>query len=196
MHRFKQVPLALALGSLFLSGMVVADPTPQALPFAQDWSDSSLVSANDDWSGVPGILGYRGDALTGATNTNPQTILADGTGVLDINANQTAPNTFGTGGVAEFELADPTIALTGSGTADAPFILLNLNTSGWQAIQVGYPRSGICCAIWMARATTPCSRWRCNIASAPAATSPMCRSLTWPTQPAGPAWPRRPRRSA
>ncbi|OYW36213.1 MAG: hypothetical protein B7Z35_13305 [Hydrogenophilales bacterium 12-61-10] len=143
MHRFKRVPLSVALGSLFLSGALVAnaawaDATPQGLPYAQDWSNTSLIAANDDWSGVPGVMGYRGDALTGATNTNPQTILADGTGVPDINANQTAPNSFNTGGVAEFELADPSIALTGSGTADAPFILLNLNTSGWQAIQVGY----------------------------------------------------------
>lgn len=143
MHRFKRVPLSVALGSLFLSGALVshavlADTTPQVLPYAQDWSNTGLITANDDWSGVPGVMGYRGDALTGATNTNPQTILADGTGVPDINANQTAPNTFSTGGVAEFELTDPSIALTGSGTADAPFILLNLNTSGWQAIQVGY----------------------------------------------------------
>ncbi|OZA14113.1 MAG: hypothetical protein B7X94_01435, partial [Hydrogenophilales bacterium 17-62-8] len=138
MHRFKQVPLALALGSLFLSGMVVADSTPQALPYAQDWTNTSLITANDDWSGVPGVMGYRGDGLTGATGTNPQTILADGTAVLDINANQMAPNTFYTGGVAEFELVDPSIALTGSGTADAPFILLSLDTRGWQAIQVGY----------------------------------------------------------
>ncbi|MDO9007173.1 MAG: hypothetical protein Q7U80_03030, partial [Thiobacillus sp.] len=143
MHRFKRVPLSVALGSLFLSGALVAnaawaDATPQGLPYAQDWSNTSLIAANDDWSGVPGVMGYRGDALTGATNTNPQTILADGTGVPDINANQTAPNSFSTGGVAEFELGDPSIALTGSGTADAPFILLNLNTSGWQAIQVGY----------------------------------------------------------
>lgn len=143
MHRFKRVPLSVVLGSLFLSGALVsnaalADLTPQLLPYAQDWSNTSLITTNDDWSGVPGVMGYRGDGLTGATGTNPQTILADGTGVPDVNANQTAPNTFNTGGVAEFELADPSIALTGSGTADAPFILLSLNTSGWQAIQVDY----------------------------------------------------------
>lgn len=148
MHRFKQVPLAVALGSLFFSGAIVsnmalADATPQGLPFAQDWSNTSLITANDDWSGVPGVMGYRGDTLTAATGANPQTILADGTGVLDVNANQTNAITFNTGGVAEFELAgsslsDSTIALTGSGTADAPFILLHLNTTGWQTIQVGY----------------------------------------------------------
>ncbi|MDP2266526.1 MAG: hypothetical protein Q8J70_08265, partial [Thiobacillus sp.] len=138
MHRFKLVPLAAALGTLFLSASVLADANPQPLPFAQDWSNTSLITANDDWSGVPGIVGYRGDGLTGSTGTNPQTILADGTGVVDVNASQTNPDTFNTGGVAEFELADPTIALNGSGTAAAPFILLHLNTTGWQSIQIGY----------------------------------------------------------
>lgn len=138
MHRFKRVPLAAALGTLFFSASVLADANPQPLPFAQDWSNAGLITANDDWSGVPGIVGYRGDGLTGSTGTNPQTILAEGAGVADVNADQTHPDTFATGGVAEFALPDPTIALNGSGTADAPFILLHLDTTGWQSIQVGY----------------------------------------------------------
>ncbi len=117
---------------------VLADGTYQTLPFAQNWSDIGAISASDDWSGVPGIIGYRGDGLTAATGTDPQTILASGTEVVDINANQTAPNTFSTGGAAEFHLADPVVALTGSGTADAPFILLHLNTVGVQNILVSY----------------------------------------------------------
>ncbi|MBT9591862.1 MAG: hypothetical protein IV089_13345, partial [Thiobacillus sp.] len=137
MHRFKLVPLAAALGTLFLSASVLADANPQPLPFAQDWSNTSLITANDDWSGVPGIVGYLGDGLTGATGTNPQTLLAFGSGVIDVIANQTNPG-ITNGGVAEFELADPTIALNGSGTADAPFILLHFDTTGWQSIQVGY----------------------------------------------------------
>ena len=138
MHRFKLVPLAAALGSLFLSASALADANPQPLPFAQNWSNTGLITAHDDWSGVPGIVGFRGDGLTGSTATNPQTILVDGTGVVDVNANQTSPNTFSTGGVAEFELADPAIALSGSATASAPFILLHLNTTGFASIQVSY----------------------------------------------------------
>lgn len=137
MHRFRLVPLAAALGTLFLSASALADANPQPLPFAQDWSNTSLITANDDWSGVPGILGYRGDGLTGSTGTNPQTLLAFGSGVIDVIANQTNPG-ITNGGVAEFELADPTIALNGSGTADAPFILLHFDTTGWQSIQVAY----------------------------------------------------------
>ncbi len=57
---------------------------------------------------------------------------------LDVVANQTSPNTFATGGVAEFALANPTIALNGSGTADAPYILLALSTAGQSVIRVSY----------------------------------------------------------
>ena len=116
-----------------------ADATYQILPFGQDWSNISLITTDDIWSGVPGIIGYRGDSLTGATGTDPQTILADGSATpVDVNANQTTPNSFATGGVAEFHLVDPSIALNGSGTADAPFILLHMNTSGFQNIQAAY----------------------------------------------------------
>jgi uncharacterized protein len=46
---------------------------------------------------------------------------------------------FSTGGVTEFDgLVDPTVALTGSGAADAPFLLLHLNTMGMSNVTVRY----------------------------------------------------------
>lgn len=110
-----------------------------SLPFSQNWTDVGLITINDDWSSVPGIVGYRGDDLTTATGTDPQTILVDGSSTeVDVNANQTNPNTFATGGVAEFEITNPTIALTGSNTADAPHIVLRFSTTGVQTITVSY----------------------------------------------------------
>lgn len=133
---FSRTIIAASLLAISLSAF--ADNTYQPLPFEQNWTDTALISSNDDWNGVPGIIGYRGDDLTGATGTDPQTILAPGSMVIDVNANQTAPNTYTAGGVAEFALTDPTIALNGSGTADAPFILIHLDTTGKQDIQVAY----------------------------------------------------------
>ncbi|MBW3584885.1 MAG: endonuclease/exonuclease/phosphatase, partial [Cyanobacteria bacterium 0813] len=104
----------------------------------QDWSNKSLIAVNDDWSGIPSIDGFRGDGLTGATGTDPQTIVVAGTSPIDVNANQINPNTFTTGGVAEFELANPVVSLTGSGTADAPFLQIYLNTVGVTNINVSY----------------------------------------------------------
>ena len=116
-----------------------ADATPQGLPFAQSWTNIAQISINDDWDGVPGIVGYRGDDATTVTGTDPQTLLGDYTTTpVDVNINQTNPTTFTTGGVAEFELADPTIALNGSGTADAPFVLIGIRTTGYTDINVAY----------------------------------------------------------
>ena len=131
---------AVAVATFALSYHPIrADGTAQTLPFSQDWSDTGLITADDTWSGVSGIVGYRGDDLTTATGTDPRTILADGTTTpIDVIANQTNPNTLATGGVAEFHVADPTIALQGSGTADAPFVLIHLDTTGQSGIQVSY----------------------------------------------------------
>lgn len=140
MYRLKPLPFVLAMASLFSCPVTGwANTAAQTLPFTQDWSDIGLIATSDDWSGVPGIVGYRGDALTGTTGTDPQSIVADGsTTPVDVNANQSAPGTYTAGGVAEFQLNNPTIALQGSGTADAPFILIHLNTSGITGINVAY----------------------------------------------------------
>ncbi len=116
-----------------------ADGVAQVLPFAQNWSNIALITANDNWSGVPGIIGYRGDSLTSATGTDPQTILADGSATpVNVNANLDNPDTFISGGVSEFEIANPVVALQGSGTADAPHLVLHLNTTGQTTINVAY----------------------------------------------------------
>lgn len=131
---------AVALLACSMCPAALADTTPQTLPFSQDWSNASLITTDDDWSGVPGIVGYRGDSLTGGTGTDPRTIVADGSGTpLDVNANETNPDTFSSGGIAEFDaLPNPTVALQGSGTADAPYLALHLNTTGQTGITIAY----------------------------------------------------------
>jgi predicted extracellular nuclease len=132
--------LALAFGIPAAPTPARADTTPQPLPFSQNWSDAGLITTDDIWTGVPGITGYRGDGLTAGTSTNPQTILADGAATpVDVIANQSNPNTLTDGGVAEFDgIANPAIALQGSGTADAPHIVVALNTTGFVNINVQY----------------------------------------------------------
>lgn len=132
--------LAVFLAVILNSFSVKANNTVGVVPFSQNWSAVVSITANDDWSGVPSIIGYRGDALTAAIGADPQTILdGDAAPIVDVNANQANPNTFITGGVAEFDgIANPTIALQGSGTADAPYIKIFLNTTGLNNIQVKY----------------------------------------------------------
>ncbi|MEW6445408.1 MAG: ExeM/NucH family extracellular endonuclease [Pseudomonadota bacterium] len=106
--------------------------------FSQDWSNTGLITTNDDWSGVPSIMGYRGDNLSALAGTDPQTVLGSGTPVIDVNANQANPSTYTTGGVTEFQITDPVIALSGSGTADAPNLVIYLDATGRENITVSY----------------------------------------------------------
>lgn len=107
--------------------------------FTQNWSNTGLITTNDNWNGVPSIIGYLGeDPANTATGINPQTVLDSRTTTVDVNVNRTNPDTFFTGGVAEFHIANPTVALQGSDTADAPFILIHLDTRGTRNIQVAY----------------------------------------------------------
>ena len=124
--------LCLAAGATF------AENTPQTLPFAEPWTLAS-IGADDDWGTVLGIQGFRGDDVTTATGADPQSLLsADDPGVIDVNANQASPNTFATGGVTEFELANRVVALSGSGTADAPYLKLYVSTTGQSGVTVRY----------------------------------------------------------
>ena len=117
----------------------ISAQTPQPLPFTQNWTNTGLITTNDNWSGVPGIVGFLGQDMTTTTGTDPQTLL--GVSALandvDVIANQTNPN-ITNGGVAEFEITNPTIALQGSGTADAPHIIISVNTMCNSAIVVAY----------------------------------------------------------
>lgn len=117
-----------------------ADQSPQPLPFVQNWTDAAMIAADNDWSKVPGFVGFRGDKLISKPGGNPQSITADGSLTpVDVIANQSKPNTLRTGGVAEFDgIAGPVIALKGSATAAAPFLLLNVTTKGKKNIAFGY----------------------------------------------------------
>ncbi len=137
--------LLLTFGAIHFAGIgistVEANNTPQPLPFSQDWSNIGLITANDDWSMVPGIVGFLGDYTTASpTNVDPRTLVADfATNSVDVIANQATPNTQTAGGVAEFDgIPNPTIALQGSGTADAPHIVIYLNTTGRNNIRVAF----------------------------------------------------------
>jgi hypothetical protein len=128
---------------------VVFDATYHNLaggPLIQSWTNTSQITTADIWDGVPSIIGYQGaDPNSTASPVDPRTMLqprisASDTpvGVPDVNANQTNPDTFFSGGVTEFHLTDPVVALTGSNTADAPFLLLHLNTTGQTNIPMSF----------------------------------------------------------
>jgi Thrombospondin type 3 repeat len=133
------IAAAIAL-ALLAPAPARADSAPQRPPFSQDWTAPDLISADDDWSGVPGVVGYRGDGLTETAGVDPRTVTADGSATpVDVNANRADPAAVGlAAGVTEFALAEPTVAIQGSATADAPHLLFSLDTTGRSAVTVSY----------------------------------------------------------
>jgi hypothetical protein len=99
-------------------------------PLLQNWSNTNQITTDDNWTGVVAIEGFRGDGLSPVPGADPRTILADSpNNPLDVNANQTNPATSPVDGVAEFQIADSTVALKASDSATAPNLVIHLNTS-------------------------------------------------------------------
>ena len=71
----RRLRLAAGLASSLCAATALADTTPQSLPFTQDWSDGTMLTTTNVWTGVPGIVGHRGDGLASA-GADPQTVLA------------------------------------------------------------------------------------------------------------------------
>ena len=113
--------------------------------FLQDWSNTGLLTTSTpssgattaNWDNVPSIIGWRGDGLSTSPGTNPQGVTGTSE-VPNLIANQTNPNTLVTGGIAEFHIANPTVALQGSGTADAPYLALYLDATGRQNLTLSF----------------------------------------------------------
>jgi hypothetical protein len=106
--------------------------TPAQPPVSQGWTDTALIDVDDDWSRIPWVVGHRGDGLAGSPGTDPRLIVSDGSATpVDVAANRADPEAIGlAAGVAEFELANPVVAIRGSATASAPHLVMALDTRG------------------------------------------------------------------
>jgi hypothetical protein len=149
-RRFKLVTICLLIAALAvvfptshtksLIRTVRADEVAQSMPFSQDWSNTGQITQHDDWSGVPGIIGYSGEGLTTTDHQDPQTILADGSDTpVDVTPNRDDPNSADDiKGIAQFEIPNPVVALQGSNTAAAPHLVISINTVGAGNIEIHY----------------------------------------------------------
>ncbi len=110
-------------------------------PYTQAWSTADTITANDTWTGVTGVQGYLGQELTAATGVDARTVLGESTvdNDTDVIANQSNPSTLSNGGVAEFDgITNPSVALQGSGTADAPYVAFHLDLAGKSNVSFAY----------------------------------------------------------
>jgi hypothetical protein len=109
-------------------------------PLAQSWADTGMITADDDWSRVPAIVGLRGDGMVAEPGVDPRTVLADGSATpVDVTANRADPGAVGlAAGIAEFELPNPVVAIAGSAAAAAPHLVVALDTRGRSGITVRF----------------------------------------------------------
>jgi len=108
-----------------------------SIPYSIDWSNTNLITTDNVWdlsSPDLRVRGYSGADIIVAPGTDARTVLPD-SAILNVKANQTNPDTLVEGGVAEFEIANPTIALKGSDTAHAPYINVLVRTTGFSNIR-------------------------------------------------------------
>jgi hypothetical protein len=125
-----------AFSSASIFGSLVAEANSYYLeisagsPLNETWTNTARINAEDDWTQVVAIEGFSGNGLAPVPGTDPRAVLTDNpNNPLDVRPNQTNPATSTVDGVAEFEIANPTIALKGSDTATAPNIVIHLNTT-------------------------------------------------------------------
>ncbi len=116
-----------------------ADATPQSVPFAQAWS-TSPVMADDDWSSVPGIVGYSGaDLVPNQGGSSPADISEDGasdaTIIVFADRDDVPPPA---GGIVEVNGADSIVAFSGSSQVDAPNLVVTLDSSQVMRLHVSY----------------------------------------------------------
>jgi uncharacterized delta-60 repeat protein len=130
--------IAVGFGSSFFVAQLLGDsPVYQTLPFAQDWSNPDLITVDNDWSGVPGIVGYLGNYTSAnVTKADPRSVTVDMKDV-QVTANQGFGDGNRPGSVTEFDrgVNDRTIALIASNTAKAPNIVIFINATGQSNIR-------------------------------------------------------------
>ncbi len=103
----------------------------------QDWSNTELITANNDWSLVPSIMGFLGDySASQPVNVDPRTLLTMDN--ISVSVFAQAPLTASAGDVYELLTANPTVALYASGIADAPHIVFHLDTTNCAGVNVRY----------------------------------------------------------
>ena len=104
----------------------------------QDWSNPALITANNNWGGVPSIVGTGGTGLGLSSGANPTAVVTPATGALQVTANEGGnPEDVTYSGVAEFQSLQ-TVALRASATNQAPNLVLHLNTNGVRATTVTF----------------------------------------------------------
>lgn len=111
--------------------------------FSQDWSVTTQFTADNDWSGVPSVVGYDGaDAANTTAGLDPCVLTTNTLGSQAVSINRQHPSTITNVGVAQFvpgpgsQVTNAVVGIRGSTDFDAPALVFHLNATGRQGINV------------------------------------------------------------
>lgn len=115
--------------------------TPDATALEQSWDDASVITPSAGWSAVKGITGEIYSVTSAQPLIDPALLTTGAAGTTQITADQTTlAGIANLAGIVELQspFVDNTVALRGSGTVRAAFLLLKVNTTGRIDVPVSY----------------------------------------------------------
>lgn len=115
--------------------------TPDATALEQSWNDASVITPFTGWTAVQGITGEVYTVTSAQPLIDPALLTTGAAGTTQITADQTTlAGIANLAGIVELQspFVDNTVALRGSSTVRAAFLLLKVNTTGRIDVPVSY----------------------------------------------------------
>ncbi len=106
---------------------------------AQDWTNSTQIVQNNNWTGVKGIVGQLYSNPLPAAVIDPSTLVSGTAGTISVQANQTSLTGLGAG-IVELQspFPDAVVAMRPDPLTSATFLILKVRTAGLTNIPVRY----------------------------------------------------------
>jgi RHS repeat-associated protein len=115
--------------------------TPDVTALEQSWDDASVITSSAGWSAVNGVTGEVYIVSSAQPLIDPALLITGAAGTTQIVADQTTEAGIASlSGIVELQspFVDNTVALRGSSTKRAAFLLLKVNTTGRIGVPVSY----------------------------------------------------------
>jgi hypothetical protein len=112
--------------------------------FTQDWTNGGQFTTDNNWDGVPSIIGYDGADPGGVAGTDPCSLATNPLGSAAVSVGRQHPSTITDVAVAQFipgpgsQVTNAVVGIRGQTSFDAPALLIHLNATGRQNINLTF----------------------------------------------------------
>jgi hypothetical protein len=110
----------------------------------QNWSDTTQFTTDNNWNGVPSIIGYDGADAAGVEGSDPCVLTNAPLGAAQVTVNKLHPSTITNVAVVQFvvgtgsEVTSNLVGIRGQTSFDAPSLLIHLNATGRSNINIAF----------------------------------------------------------